>query len=140
MCLLRPLIPGALADAVPAEISPPALEVDGSPAYQFRALLDSSRRGGHIENLVDWEQSWVPLILDPNLFWELYLNHPARSPPQGHLPGQRHSTAGAGILKTGNHSISPVNYSISLGVSLLIIQSVCLCFRLSFTLPVFTII
>lgn len=135
MCLLRPLIPGALADAVPAETPPPALEVDDSPAYQVQALLDSRHHGGHM-----WTGSRAGShhILDPNLIWELYLTHPAHSSPQGpsRRPAEFHGWSRN--LNTGNHSISPVNYSISLAVSLLIIQSVCLCFRSLFTSPVFT--
>ena len=46
---LRPVVPGPLADAITHDNPLPPLNIDGTPAYAVRSLLDSQRHGGQLQ-------------------------------------------------------------------------------------------
>ncbi|KAK3570152.1 hypothetical protein QTP86_012626 [Hemibagrus guttatus] len=99
--LLKPHHPSVFPSTEPGEAEEPPLPLimDEGSAYLVRDILDSRRRGGRLEYLVNWEgygpeeQSWVPWndVLDPTLLENFHARHPNWPAPRsrGRPPRRR---------------------------------------------------
>ncbi len=105
-----------------AEPAPQSILVEGEEAYLVHQLLDSRRRGGNLQYLVDWEgfgpeeRSWVSAkdILDPTLTQEFQLNHPNKPAPRPRGRPRRRQHPRARSRSQGGGSVTTTSPAISL--------------------------
>lgn len=112
----------------PEPLPPPNQpEVLGDNVYQVQEILDSRRRNGQLQYLVDWEgfgpeeRSWIPRndILDPALLEEFHRQHPGRPAPRGRGRPRRRSwvprvtRGGRGSVTPSARSLSPSHHDLS---------------------------
>ncbi|KAI2649902.1 Transposon Tf2-8 polyprotein [Labeo rohita] len=99
-----------------ASQGPAPIVIDGEEVYRVNTILDSRRRRGQLQYLVDWEgfgpeeRSWVASrdILDPSLTTDFHTQHPDRPAPprKGQTPAsgpssRQESLAGGGLCFHG---------------------------------------
>ncbi|KAL0203651.1 hypothetical protein M9458_001669, partial [Cirrhinus mrigala] len=115
--LLKPAGPpdgGEILDET-APQRPAPLIIDGEEAYRVSAILDSRRRSGHLQYLVDWEnygpeeRSWVPArdILDPSLTADFHAANPDRPGPRGRGRPRRGTRRGGALSQARSLWLPP---------------------------------
>ncbi|KAK3559411.1 hypothetical protein QTP86_013363 [Hemibagrus guttatus] len=101
----------AIGEARIGAAPPPPLDIEGSPAYQVRALLNSRQVRSRLQYLVDWEgyvpeeRSWVDSgdILDPSLIEDFHRAHPERPAPRPRGHPRRRTP---GVVPRGGGSVT----------------------------------
>ena len=126
--LLKPYhSPHSPSSTEPGAVSEPPLPLllDEGPVYAIREVLDSRRRRGRLQYLIDWEgygpedQSWVGRddILDPSLLAEFHRSHPSRPAPRRRgrplrrAPSSSVAPPGGGGIVTARPGSQTTNHS-----------------------------
>ncbi|KAK1800326.1 hypothetical protein P4O66_005466, partial [Electrophorus voltai] len=113
----QPVIAGLLDEASPGKTPPQPIDYNRSPVFAVHHILDSRRRGGSLQYLVDWEgfgpeeQSWVPRrdVLDPALISDFHARYLDRQAPHPwgrprHIPTDGARTRPVStVLTRGSH-------------------------------------
>ncbi|KAL0181854.1 hypothetical protein M9458_021229, partial [Cirrhinus mrigala] len=102
-----------------ASQGPPPIIIDGEEAYRVNMILDSRRRRGHLQYLVNWEgfgpeeRSWVAAgdILDPSLTIDFHAAHPDRPAPHGRGRPRRVARGGGALSQTRSLWLPPTAVS-----------------------------
>uniref|UniRef100_A0A3B1KC43 CCHC-type domain-containing protein n=1 Tax=Astyanax mexicanus TaxID=7994 RepID=A0A3B1KC43_ASTMX len=113
--LFKPLVPGPLAEGTPDDVPPAAVEGEASSTYAVREVLDSRRRGGVLQYLIDWEgygpeeRCWVAAgdVLDPAILAEFHARYPGKPAPRPRGRPKR-SLSSSVPVRRGSRSLSPL--------------------------------